>query len=320
MLKSNTDITRTTYKESTNLTIGLVFSKCDLECEYCQNRVEYNNDLHTHLEDTYQSVKKYIENYSHNTINITYNGTEMFNSRFDKHTQDTICDYFQKIDTIIRDKNIEPSYTIVTNLMANDYGLVCLNYLKYRYCVRIITSYDMVGRFTDQEEERFLHNLEKLGVDSIYTVAHKKNIEYLYNKKGLDTWNYLYNTYNIELLDYIDIGVSGYSVSETDVVEFYKWLYDYYPKIVRKYLDNVTNFYEDCSNCVEIVGKDIVYKRCNISDKYQNFVEKFGCFYCKYFGNCCRPCVCSTKDVCLYREVRNYVEKSNSYTDWSRSR
>ena len=296
------------------VTLGLVWSKCDLSCDFCPNLNEFVDDslFYEHIRNTYEKFVEYFEDYPFDVIDISFNGTEMFNCSFSNEKIDTIFLYMEKVYHLCLTKCTNINVYVYTNLVTSSRTIELLMGFIEKTNACVFTSFDFEGRFKEYWEFlSFSENIKRIThvcEPTIQMVVHTKNIASLKYESNemVDYFKYLYQKYRIRLLDYIDCGNVCYQTSLKDKIDFYCWMVDNYPKTVDDYLNTVNQ--GGCGDSVEIIGNVVYYSRCDYQNKEFEFVQQNGCLMCQYFGNCNRPCVCEGSDICLYKKVRDYKD------------
>jgi hypothetical protein len=169
----------------------------------------------------------------------------------------------------------------------------------------MIASYDFSGR---PQSKQYYSNIKYLGPEyiiSVNLVGTKQSIERFINKQD-DFFDWLYDTFEIYFDDFIpDKGTDHMIPSDSQFLEWYKYIADNYPKIhpVAALLENETNEMHCLSlNKLTIFPNNTTsncrWHRYDQSDyvtefdihdnagMMQRYIDEVGCLSCPFYDRC----------------------------------
>ena len=280
------------------------FYECNLSCRFCHEKYkrtihktkiskDYLIDFFTHC---IKRTKQLHDQYQYDQINVSLMGGELFQDRF----KDDIIECYDKFISDLQSLNTRISINLVTNLVYKNVDRLITLAINHKDIIHLQSSFDFDGRYTkDYQPKLFLENCLKIKQSNldllISIVLHKHNIDVLLGKehKLKPIFNKLYECgFDIATVMYYnnDKYTSEYSVSFKDMVNVYKYMIDWYPKLIE-----IRNLYDKInSNSKTDHNYNIIHSLAITSDRFrfkdwtdkQASYSNINCVTCKYY-NCC---------------------------------
>ena len=297
--------------------------ECNLRCEFCLDHARYK-DLCT-VEGIMLRLAHFanVLDYVDTTLglDIVVFGGEIFQDKFGDEIFEAYDVFWTEMTRILKERGIDNyQFYSTTNLIYRKIDRM-IDFCK-KWNIHIRASYDMIGRYkSDKVIPLFLENLAKLKASGIHTlvgfVAHKPNIEIIYNKLGskFETWKFLYDNYDMCLGEYNDMNLPKFHTTEREFGQFLKYLYDHYPKIknVQNIVSGLTTGYTGVPYCAYniVVDREISWQCCDRNRKIREMQTNRGCLTCKYYAICYGTCprIFHKGDYCHVRDLMQHVDQ-----------
>lgn len=301
-----------------NLDIEFIpYTQCNLKCDFCEvQQFHYKYDQSI-FDWTIEALDALISKSQAESISLHIAGGEIFFDKiFDYQKWDNwinqfclLCNKYNKTNTI----------TITSNLLTRNIDNVIK--LCKTYNIQLDTSFDFEGRFTKYKQvELWWNNLQKTKALNplVVIIAHKLNIQAILSENHplFKLFQQLYQNFEISFEPYVDANqLAKYVVNDDQLINFYKHLIDYWPKIttVQKYTNNQTG--KGCSfETIDITPKYVQWSCCDKNASYKTLMHKFNCWTCDYKSQCKPNCPNETANhyQCIGQALYEYVSQNNS--------
>ena len=297
--------------------------ECNLRCQFCVDQARYS-DLCTpegvmlrlaHFEN----VLDYVD--TTYGLDIVVFGGEIFQDKFGDDIFEAYEAFWSGMAKMLADKGIDNyQFYSTTNLIYHKIDRM-IDFCK-RWNIFIRASFDMVGRYkSDKVIPLFVENIAKVkqaGIPILVNfVAHKPNIEVIYNKLGYkyEVWKHLYDTYDMCLGEYNDMNLPNFHTTEQEFGEFLKYLYDHYPKItnVQNIVGGLVEGHTGVPYCAYniVIDREISWQCCDRNKTIGKMQNNRGCLTCKYYGVCYGTCprIFNEGSYCHVRDLMSYAEQ-----------
>lgn len=316
-----------------------LFEHCNMECIFCPQK--HDNIVGASREEILSkvdSIVNYINNNKRSThFKIHTMGGELFQDQWiEKGFLEIYSDFIKEINSRV-DKGKEIEFNFITNLVFDNTDLV-MQFIESNNLL-ISVSYDAKGRFSLAQFETFKRNIEifKDKIRMISCVGTKQNMRAIIN--GNEYFSYLYDLFPCDWDSFLpSVPVSEKLMpAETELLEFYKFLVDNYPRCT-----NISYFTEDsvsnkmsCTrgNSYTVMPDGSTPKGCSGSvlltspasnDLFsgaivEKFINTYDCFQCEFYKKC--PFTCFIKNdyskikrdlgECVFKETFKYVKEKN---------
>jgi len=313
-------------RENRGEIIVTLFEWCDLKCKFCNQDHNSNVGMDTIRDKTYaidDAIHK-LKSIGKNYFSIHLMGGEVFSDFVDNSCFD---DYKYLYDKYNSD-NTEICMT--TNFIFDNVDRV-KQLLKDCPDMKLMTSYDPSGRFSEKNEQIFLENIEMFNrlhkVKSINVIMTKPNIRKFLDGDR-DTFDKLYYKNYDFFFDYYTPEKNAEIMSPTDIQlrDLMKLMIERYPSVEPfRSISKKENQKMTCQDTYTIMPTGeggfctiLLDDRNNFIPKEKlekSWVEEYGCLECKYFQRCGLGCFLGnhlysykTQEVCWLSEVYDYVE------------
>ena len=288
----------------------MLLGKCNLDCDFCLNKVKesnYNKFIDQEFDPKVvlgyiQHLKQLKDNIvDKNDINLTLYGGELFQDKFDYNVYDQLL---TAIEDIFKDCLDKLSIAIFSNFLFKDPQRV-VNLLN-KHCDKLdfnlTMSFDLVGRYTKpymipRVMDNFYYLTNNCQVKPQVTITgHRLNLESIMHKGlNFDSFEKLYNdaAVTITISNYINNpDVPQYAIDGEFLEKFWLFALENYPKIsnVQGILHPIPR--EQSKGCHELILIGDTINRCcnNVGSYLAEYQNKFGCLYCEYYKNCNEIC------------------------------
>lgn len=298
-----------------------LFGECNLRCDFCCDAYRHNNNASIEkIEACLKHYKEVLPTIPRHYINVKLLGGELFQDKFDQSIFDA---YDSFIGTLIEETNRcgkEIQLSTSSNLVFHKRERVLE--LLQKYNIRLLASFDLVGRFRHQRQvEMFLDNSKYFSSNGINFavafVATNGNIQSIYNKTNLfKEWEELYNLYPMQFTYYNDVGIESYTVYEKDLYDFFCFCLKNYPNIgnVQSLLDEYEGKVLPNSYCTgEIwINESLIYHCCDLKQASINLLKNKECLICEYSDRCSGTCnrLFNESNFCHKKAFFEYLESS----------
>lgn len=315
------------YHLKCNSILVELFQQCNLACEFCCSIDESGKRATKFDKDTILSfiplIKRTLPYADQSSkFGICVLGGELYQDRFDYSVYDT---FYKQLNEITTGYNCF-IYTF-SNMIFNDrdrvYDLLSSNN------IRLNASFDLVGRYPKQKYlEKAIDNIlwfadRPIG-DSLFNVcliANRPNMENIINHGiNLQYFDILYNHPNIAINfgDYLPVeNKLQYIPDDKLIIEFYKHLYDHYPR-VQDLQDLFHHKKKHRCNEIYITQTGVEQWHCStLTNTYINYKNNFyntlHCFQCPYFKQCAQMCYKSyyNRKACWKKVIYDRISNSN---------
>mgnify|MGYP000725258570 CR=1 FL=1 len=317
-----------------------LFEFCNLHCDFCFLKVNdktgiTREEIFSKLDVIYDfsdSIKSNI-----GTIQLNMVGGELMIDAFlDDGYLDIYHDFIMEVDKWYKENGIVLRVVFVSNFLFNDNNALKIE--KFIKSLRqatgcfigMIASYDFSGRPMNKQWKKNLETLKDVTV-SINTVMTKPGLEHLMYKGDKYWEEYLYPNFNT-YFDYFipDKGSDDMIPPDSLLLEFYKWVYDKFPKInpINEMIDmdsgpqsmsclslnKITIFPDNTtSNCRwHRYDNDDFVNELDYDDNSNmvlDYVNEYNCFTCEYYTICPLRCFTQWSWKGRVRDVEGCVNK-----------
>ena len=293
---------------------------CNLRCKFCQDQGRYNDVMTIGgIEHRFELFKQVIKQIPEDDIDVVVFGGEVFQDKYSDELVGKVGWFYQQVHELLTSLGKKHQFYTTTNLAYRKLDRVIDICKQNNVFVR--ASYDLWGRYRSQKiQDLFLKNIEivdKAGLPTLINfVAYKPNVERIYNKgENFETWEYLYNNYNMCFGEYTDyVKDVNFQVSEDELGDFCIFLYENYPRIT-----NVQNMlhplykprdYIYCAYNV-VIDNTVSWQCCDRNKTISKFLSNHGCLQCKYYDGCYGTCprIFADSNVCHIRKLLDYAIK-----------
>lgn len=307
-----------------------LFDHCNMRCAFCpQDHESTVGATRAEILSKAKPIADWINSNTRSTyFKVHIMGGELFQDEWiEKKYLKIYTDFINEITLrVMLTKKV--SFNFVTNLVFTK---------KYRVSeflgkndLKVSISYDLKGRFTDNQKEIFKQNVEwfKDRIEMVSLVATKQNIQALLNKED-PYFDYLYNNFTVDWDSYLpSVKIAEKMMpKESELLAFYKLLVDEYPKCL-----NVQHFvngeYENKMTCTRGNSYTILYDNSNpagcsgsvlLRDGntkdlgspviLEKFFKKYNCFECEYYKQCPFTCFIKADYSKLEQDIEGCVFK-----------
>lgn len=314
-----------------------LFDHCNMRCAFCpQDHESTVGASRSEIMSKVDGIVNWINSNNRSTyFKIHIMGGELFQ---DEWIEKKYLKIYKEFIDEIRFR-VVLTKKVIFNFVTN---LVFLKKYRVREFLlkndlKISVSYDLKGRFTEEQKEIFKRNIEWFEdrIEMISLVATKQNIQALLN--GEDPYyDYLYSKFTMDWDAYLpSVKIAEKMMpKESEVLEFYKLLVDKYPKCLNVQ-HFVNNSYENKMTCTRGNSYTVMYDNSNpagcsgsvllregntedpgSTKILENFFDKYDCFKCEYFSRC--PFTCFIKadyskiehdiDGCVFKATFDHVK------------
>lgn len=300
-----------------------LFGECNLRCVFCYDAERF--DEKATVEAIHRRLALIEEAITHTTrpkLDVKVFGGELFQDKFGREIWDAYDEFFTALETLAAKHGKELNVYVASNLQFTSKVMWTVLDLLLTHHIKVRGSFDFVGRFTkDYQIDRFFVNgagLQSNGVPfELAFVATKPNIEAIMhptNDHAHQAFEWFYRYSKVQFDFYNDVGVEGYTVTEHELFEFFKFLHLHYPKIstvaerVRNFTDGFTT-YRYCNRGIWI--DNIVQSSCcDFKAKTEEFIQNKGCLTCDHFPYCTGSCVrvFAEESECWVREFFDWLK------------
>ena len=313
-------------------------TSCNLRCKFCSETKEkgirisnkINVDYIRQLPDEIiSSIRPKLRDDRSNIVFIGLQGGELFYDAL----PDSLFNEYRKFCSTIKSKLKETGLPIEFKLIAVSNGIF-KNYDRVEkflkeFNVRLILSYDPVGRFANKEQQKqwfdtykYFHSRDEFEVH-VSTVLTKKNIDkYLSNDEFFEKID---NGTSIVIHEYFPrLDYQEYLANDDDLFDFYKWSIDN-GKFNISHINNIIESYKNgnpattCCDTIDYLFDDNYksrYEHGYINQCAENPINKkeyYGTYADRVFDdNDCSVCKQSLgieKRGCLLCEYYNQCPK-----------
>ena len=284
-----------------------LFGDCNNRCKFCFQKDRYTEKFsEENLQKILKSFKEIlskIKTQGLKSLKIQIIGGELFQDKFSEKQYQS---YHEFTKALLKEaEGLEVRLGITTNALWTN-PKPFLDYYR-AFHPSVVVSFDFKDRFNKKKiEDRFFENLKEiLWVNpTVQLTTMRQNIEAIYQGK-LDK---LYPQYELEFNYFEDIGDPQYTVSETELSEFFKYLIDHYPNVSN--IKSLWSRDKFCKHGIIIVPDKIQWDCCNRDNTIGEFFENKGCMLCEYFFGCSLTCFREFKEgsICHIREAKHYVQ------------
>ena len=306
-----------TQTELCNDVALMLLGKCNLDCEFCLNKIEESN-YHKFLNQDFDAdlILKYLDSLKvfkehimdQHDINLTLFGGELFQDRYDYTIYDQLL---TGIEEIFADCIDSTSLSIFSNFLFKDCNRVVelLNKHADKIDITLTMSFDLVGRYTKPymiprvlQNYQFLHD-HCLVKPKVTITGHRLNMEAIMNHgENFETFLKLYNDpkTTITFSNYINNPHAQHYKIDGKLLETF-WLYmlKHYPKVsnIQGMLNPIPR--EQSKGCHELIMIGDTLNRCcnNVATYLNDYQTKFGCLYCDYYQYCNEICYFSQHNL-----------------------
>lgn len=318
-----------------------LFEYCNLACTFCWQDHNDKIGIETVLSKL-DPIEKWLAKEPKKTAVFTIMGGEVFaNQVFTRE----MLDAYKTLTSELKRFGEKYSKTININWVSNlvtdkiDYIDELLDYgLGLGLQVKLVTSYDPMGRFNRTTFEVFKRNMEYFDsrVSGVSMTMTKPNVERIMSK-GDEYFDYMYNQGKYIYFDYYmpDKSAARQFASDALLFEFFKFLIAKYPEVdpVKSWIENDTNYMTCrtskmvlsdgsmclCGNLVQDLNSKIQYvtniKPFDNTPIEDRFLEKYNCFECEYYKKCGMGCFmrhdykfAEEMDECLYKLTHRHID------------
>jgi hypothetical protein len=308
------------YDDKTMLFIFTLFSKCNLNCDFCFQRFHRSDDIDI---EAIKNIPKLLEEKYLNAVDpnikdldLGFLGGELFSDDISDSMFEVYRDLCNDIILLIR--KYLPNAKIKIEWISNgvftkhERVLKLLNSFGNEY--RLLLSYDPIGRYKTKEQFElfektfwyFYNNIERIELSIILT---KRSINTMINNKKD---KFINTDINIPIsLNYCipDSVLKEELPSDDDLFNFYKWCLDNnlfqiipIPEIIDVifFTKNKDQIYVSDNNIImynenfvsnkvlPLIVKGNAYVDTNLL-KYFNNINERGCFICEHKDICIEP-------------------------------
>ena len=317
------DIAPEVVKSDVQEVVISLFGECNLRCVFCYDAERF--DERATVAGIMRRLALFKEAMVHITrpkIDVKVFGGELFQDKFRDDIWDAYDQFFIGLEESAKVYGKELNIYVATNLQYTDISTNKVLDLITRHAIKVRGSFDFVGRFTKESQvARFWKNASWLFLSDIPIelafVATKPNIEAILHPSddlAHQIFEWFYNYSKVQFDFYNDVGVDGYTVSEMELFEFFKFLHLHYPKIstvaerVRNFNDGYTN-YRYCNRGIWI-DRIIQPSCCDFKAKTEEFIRNKGCLTCEHFTYCTGSCVrvFASESECWIRKFFDWLK------------
>lgn len=282
-----------------------LFGECNLRCVFCYDAERFDERATVEgIKRRLVLVEEAIKHVNRPHLDVKVFGGELFQDKFGDEIWDAYERFFSALERLAKQYGKTLSIFVASNLNYWSCAPKVLELIRNHH-IMIRGSFDFVGRFTKPEQvERFFKNGKELVVNGIpfelAFVATKPNITAIMNPETIEPkllmvfdWFYYYSTVQFDF--YNDVGVEGYTVTEHELFEFFKYLHQHLPKVLTV-ATRVANFKSGFVNyryCNRGIWVDQIVQSacCDFKGQTTKFVENKGCLTCEHFPYCTGSCV-----------------------------
>lgn len=304
------------------------FTDCNLNCTFCEtvkNRVKFDK----HRFDVYfDHIVKIINDTECKQLYFHLQGGELFMDKLADEDIQCINDFVQKIEQLCEQRSIRYTYCIISNLITKKIDRV-VDFINNRRDKKIITSFDLAGRFTKQFQiDLWFNNVDYLlsqGIDiHVGMIATRAAIDIIKNKiePHFSLFRRVYDSYPLFVSEYNNLcNIAQFATTPQDYGNFLKHLADYYPKMCQSYI-TVANTKSPKGNhacnkiSVEFINDWIhdVCLNCTNHDYGNKLTRARNCCMCEWFGLCNMHCSDNLpiEEYCVDRDVLTYIDSKNN--------
>lgn len=310
-----------------------LFENCNMTCAFCcQDHGDSGfteEDVKIKLSLAEKFLKDKAKVFDNFYINIM--GGEIYQDKFISNFP-RYEEIYETLNSYLPDKEIR--FSTATNLMIDDIDKLreYVLRLKSRYDFRFNVSYDIFGRYkNDDQKNHFKSNVEKIKelIDTVAITLHKPSIEKLLERSD-DYFDYLYNNFHVNFTWYVpDKKLPQFFMpSDDNCRDILKFLAKNYPNTtpIKNYLQNEVNNIQCCSENRMLIDASNNYSNCQYLpyqqkdfktklDRYstknllESFVKEHKCISCEFFNRCGFYCYVANdsvhrkaNDICFIKE------------------
>lgn len=307
-----------------------LFGECNLRCTFCYDAERF--DERATVAGIMRRLELFEEAIKHITrprIDVKVFGGELFQDKFKAPIWDAYDQFFTGLRNLADQYGKALNIYVATNLQYTAIVMEQVIDLLKKHNINVRGSFDFVGRFTQRTQlHKFGQNgigLINLGIPfELAFVATKPNIYAIMHPKGFElehnVFNWFYEYSFVQFDFYNDVGIEGYTVTEEELFEFYKFLAVYYPNIstVAERIRNFKQGFVDYRYCNRGIWIDQIIQStcCDFKAKTEEFIRNKDCLTCEHFTYCTGSCVrvFSEESDCWIRKFFDWLkyEKDNS--------
>lgn len=307
-----------------------LFGECNLRCTFCYDAERF--DERATVAGILRRLELFEEAIKHVTrprIDVKVFGGELFQDKFKAPIWETYDRFFTGLRDLADQYGKVLNIYVATNLQYTAIVMDQVVDLLQKHDIKVRGSFDFVGRFTQRVQlHKFAQNgigLNDLGIPfELAFVATKPNIDAIMHPKGFElehnVFNWFYEYSKVQFDFYNDVGIEGYTVTEEELFEFYKFLAVHYPKIstVAERVRNFEHGFVDYRYCNRGIWIDQIIQStcCDFKAKTEEFIRNKDCLTCEHFTYCTGSCVrvFAEESDCWIRKFFDWLkyEKDNS--------
>jgi hypothetical protein len=318
------------------------FEHCNLKCVHCfqDHDATVGMDQQSILSKV-SLIEDFFKKTPKRDVTLNIMGGELFQDHLLDEFLPIYSDFITEVNLLSLKYNKIPKFNFVTNLLVTRHD----TFIKWLedHQLKLSVSYDLSGRFNINQLLQFKHNIEiyKEYVGIICLVSTRHNIKLLIEGKD-KYFDYLYNNFDC----YWDQLTPGPTVptelvpSESQYLEFLKYLVDNYPKCtnldafvngkaenkmscpsINKLLIETNNETSSCRIKQHKESNDFISVISFTNDVIiEKWIEDKGCLTCEYFRRCPFSCFVRNDwkrlerdfDGCIYKETFKYIDNKNA--------
>lgn len=290
------------HKPACQEIVVIPFGECNNRCTFCDiSKLHSSKYTETSFSSTFANfctVIKQVSKYA-SSVKLSFMGGELIQDKFDIEYYKCLSEFIQNCIDACTSFKLKCSFSVSSNLLANDIALL-LNLYDKLHC-KVKTSFDFAHRFKSQKLiDKFLFNLEQVAAYvnkdnlEVQITTFKQNIEHILTQDSI--WQLLVSKYNIRLSLYEDMHIQSLAVTEKELAELYIFLYKEYKDAIDDVAQLVEMHNSDivcstlCNRGITVYWNKIAWQCCDKSKAIPQVLMNKQCYSCKYFSRCGLTC------------------------------
>lgn len=290
------------HKPSCQEIVVIPFGECNNRCTFCDiSKLHSSKYTKTSFSSTLTNFCTVIDRISvyASSVKLSFMGGELIQDKFDLDYYKELSTFIQQCIDICVSFNLSYSFSISSNLLAND--ILPLLALYNQFHCKIKTSFDFAHRFKSQKlVNKFLLNLDQVASYvskdnlEVQVTTFKQNIEYILAQDPI--WQHLVSKYSIRLSLYEDMHIQSLAVTEKELAKLYIFLYKQYKDTIDDVAQLVELYNSNavcstlCNKGITIYWNKIAWQCCDKSIAVPQTLNSKQCYSCKYFNKCSLTC------------------------------